>query len=173
MNRRFALVIAALLTCGPAIAQANTTSATTIPPKFEDCDAVCKLRVAKMACGKEDLLATPADVEKMSTGATDYPSLIARLGSNCGRSATTRTRQVRQDVERSDEDDVEPASQERPVDVASGYGRGHHGGAYQGDRDLLRLNSLGPRGRVVMDRRAPGGAIPCIVKGRRGMCVPR
>ncbi len=44
---------------------------------------------------------------------------------------------------------------------------------YRGDRELLELQSLGPRGRVIRNRPAPAGAIPCIVRGVVGKCVPR
>ena len=57
--------------------------------------------------------------------------------------------------------------------VHSGVPYGHGRRPYQGDEELLELQSLGPRGRVIKHRPAPAGAIPCIVRGVRGKCVLR
>lgn len=86
------------------------------------------------------------------------------------RAQKQRVAQRVQPVQADDEQEVAGSNDDgEPTARQAGY----RPPMYEGDRQLLRLQSLGPRGRVITNRPAPRDAIPCSVRGIRGMCVPK
>jgi hypothetical protein len=151
--RKAALAIAA------AAAIFSTAPATAQMTKFDDCMAEdqCKLEAAMAVCGDKMNLKV-ADIDRVTRGTKSYYEFNKKVGPSCGKRITEAS---------PDGDDEDEADEPRVQKTR------YAGGPYQGDRDLLRLRSLGPNGRVITGRRAPMDAIPCVVKGVRGRCVPK
>lgn len=130
--------------------------------KWKDCGVQCRIVFVRGICPEH----APENISKADEAELMKISSLDELERKVRASCEARKQEQKQATQPGQSQKL--AGYHRYDDDNDGYDRRRYD-----DGRRLHLNSLGPNGRVIRGRPAPAEAIPCVVNGVRGKCVPR